>query len=374
MAIERIALATRKGLLILTPDGDHWGVRTESFSGSHVSIVFLDDRSGHLFACLDDGHFGNKVFRWNNFASTTAWADADSREVWKEVEAPKYPEGSRLPDGKDAVTKYLWGMSTGADTQEGRLYLGTEPGGLFVSDNHGDSFELVSSLWNHPSRTAEGMGWFGGGRDQAGIHSVCVDPRNENHIRVGVSCAGVFLTEDGGQNWRPTNAGQRADFLPDPYAEVGHDPHMLVQCQSQPDIMWNQNHCGIFRSTDSGHNWQDVSENDGPANFGFAIAVDPDDGDVAWVVPAESDMVRSAVDRKMCVCRTDDGGKTWTAFRNGLPQHNCFDFAFRHNLLYEDGQVLFGTACGSLYLSNDRGENWKPLGSHFPPIYSIAVV
>ena len=375
MTIDRLALATRKGLLLLEPGNDgSWVVNHEAFSGSHVSIVFLDQRSGHLFACLDDGHFGNKMFRWSEFASDENWRQATPKETWKEIAAPQYPAGSKLPDGNDAVTKYLWGMSTGSANQNGRLYVGTEPGGLFVSNDNGDSFKLVTSLWDHPSRTAEGQPWFGGGRDQAGIHSVCVDPRNENHIRVGISCAGVFLSEDGGSSWQVTNKGMRADFLPDPFAEVGHDPHLLVQCESRPDVLWNQNHCGIFRSTDGGHNWQDITEKDGPANFGFAIAVDPQDGDVAWVVPAEADMVRCAVERRMCVSRTENGGKTWTAFRQGLPQENCFDFAFRHNLVYYDNQLVFGTACGSVYLSENRGETWDTVGMHFPPIYSVAVV
>lgn len=371
MGIDRVALGTRKGLLVLSRDSTGWSVKQEAFSGSHVSIVFLDARSGSLFACLDDGHFGNKLFRWEGFTSEKNWATLDPKKVWQELPTPRYPEGSLLPNGDDAVLKYQWAMATGSARQPGRLYIGTEPGGLFVSDNYGAQFELNQPLWGHPSRTAEGLPWFGGGRDQAGIHSVCVDPRNDQHIRVGISCAGVFLTEDGGENWRPTNRGLRADFLPDSSVDVGHDPHLLVQCYSQPDILWQQNHCGIFVSNDSGDNWHDVSDPKHEANFGFAIAVDPNDGNVAWVVPAESDQVRAAVNRKLCVCRTDDGGKTWQRFSNGLPQRACFDFAFRHGLVFHDDALVFGTACGSLYHSSDRGENWDSINTHLPPIYCV---
>ena len=373
MSIKRIALGTRKGLLILSNESP-WQVEHEAFSGSHVSIVHLNQRSGHLFACLDDGHFGNKLFRWDNFAQDDSWRDADPKTVWKELTAPKYPEGSKLPDGNDAVLKYQWAFSSGSKKQAGQLFIGTEPGGLFTSENDGESFELNSPLWNHPSRTEEGGGWFGGGRDQAGIHSVCVDPRNDQHIRVGVSCAGVFLTEDGGKSWSPTNQGLKADFLPNPDAEVGHDPHLLVQCRNSPDILWQQNHCGIFRSVDGGMTWSDVSDPDNEANFGFAVAVDPDDGQTAWVVPAESDMIRSAVNRKLCVCRTEDGGKSWQTFYDGLPQEDCFDFALRHCLVYDDNELVFGTACGSLYFSNNRAERWISINQHFPPIYCVASV
>ena len=351
-----------------------WSVVVEAFSGSHVSIVFLDRRSGHLYACLDDGHFGNKLFRWSNFIGNENWKTADEKEVWKELPAPKYPEGSKLPNGNDALLKYQWGMSTGSEQQPGRIFMATEPGGLFVSDDDGETFELNAPLWNQPSRTAEGMPWFGGGRDEAGIHSICVDPRNDQHIRVGISCAGVFLSEDGGDSWRPTNNGLRADFLPDPAAEVGHDPHLLVQCESQPDTLWQQNHCGIFKTNDGGKSWDDVSDPGQEANFGFTDAVDPNDGNTAWVVPAESDQVRSSVNRKLCVCRTSDGGKSWQTFNEGLPQNDCFDFAFRHGLVYDDNELVFGTACGSLYYSDNRGERWFAANNHLPPIYCVALV
>ena len=113
MAINRIALGTRKGLLLLSERSD-WQVEHEAFSGSHVSIVFLDKRSGHLYACLDDGHFGNKLFQWSNFSEANDYQNADPKEVWKELSVPKYPEGSKLPNGNDAVSKYLWAMSSGS--------------------------------------------------------------------------------------------------------------------------------------------------------------------------------------------------------------------------------------------------------------------
>ena len=136
---------------------------------------------------------------------------------------------------------------------------------------------------------------------------------------VGVSVAGVFETRDGGQTWEPRNRGLYADFLPDPNAEVGQDPHLVVQSPSHPDVLWQQNHCSIYVSRDAGLNWTDVSEASGPAKFGFAVAVDENDPDTAWVVPAVNDEMRIAVDGRMLVCRTSDGGQTWTALSEGLP-------------------------------------------------------
>jgi photosystem II stability/assembly factor-like uncharacterized protein len=367
---QQIAIGTRKGLLTYQESNGQWNIASESHLGARVSYAIRDTRSGLLFACLDHGHWGAKLQR-----------SRDDGKTWEEIPAPKYPEGAELKDDKPAVLRYQWCLEPGAATQPGRLYMGTEPGGLFVSDNDGDSFELVESLWNHDSRKEL---WVGGGLDEPGIHSILVDPRDPQRISVGVSVAGVFLTTDGGQTWHPRNTGLKADFMPNPDVEIGHDPHLVVQCADHPDVLWQQNHCGIFRSTDGAETWTRVSEPGasteddasafGTAHFGFAIAVDPHDGETAWVIPAVSDEVRVAIDRKLCVCRTTDGGRSWVAFHEGLPQSDCYDFAFRHSLDLSGDRLVFGTACGSLYLSNDRGETWRVLANHLPPIYSVRFV
>lgn len=86
-------------------------------------------------------------------------------------------------------------LAPSAADQPGTVYIGTEPGRLFRGD--GEGFQLVEGLWNHPSRPQ----WFGGGRDNPGIHSVLIDPRDSRHIYIGISCAGVFETTDGGETW-----------------------------------------------------------------------------------------------------------------------------------------------------------------------------
>ena len=73
----------------------------------------------------------------------------------------------------------------------------------------------------------------------------------------------------------------------------------------------------------------------------------------------------------MCVCRTNDGGANWQAFRAGLPQEDCYDFVFRHALDIAGDRLAMGTACGSLYVSDDAGESWSCLAGHLPPVYSV---
>ena len=352
-----LLLGTRKGFIAYQYKNGKWQAENLSFEGIPVSIAYADPRTGDWWACLEHGHWGVKLHR-----------SKDRGATWEEVTAPAYPEGSEIKEGMPASTRYIWAMAHGGQKFQSRLWIGTDPGGLFVSEDAGNSFELVESLWNHPTRKD---GWFGGGRDQPGIHSVVVDPRNEDHIHIGISCAGVFESIDAGKTWEIRNKGLKAEFLPDPDTQTGHDPHILVSAPTNPDILWQQNHCGIFRSVDAAKTWTDIGQPEGPANFGFAIAVADDNAEQAWVAPANSDMTRTAIKGALCICRTDDGGKTWKDFRKGLPQENCFDIVYRHALVSSGEAVAFGTTTGNLFISQDRGESWQVINNYLPMIYSV---
>lgn len=357
MKKNHLLLGTRKGLVMYKNTANGWSYQGVHFLGIPVTLVYVDERTSTWWACLDHGHWGIKLHRSDDLGKT-----------WEQIAAPKYPEGEETKEGKPATTKYLWAMAhAGADKPE-QLWLGTIPGGLFHSGDNGESFELNRPLWDLPHRQEK---WFGGGFDHPGIDAVIVDPRDSDHIWVAISVAGVFETTDGGKSWEARNKGLLANYLPDPHVEVGHDPHMMVACQSNPDYLWQQNHCGVFKSEDGAKTWQNVSQKEGPANFGFAITVNDDNAEQAWVVPAISDEIRVSVDNSLCVCRTDDGGKTWQDFRKGLPQGTSFDIVYRHGLASTQNYLAFGTTTGNLFLSDDYGESWNCLNHYLPMIHSV---
>jgi photosystem II stability/assembly factor-like uncharacterized protein len=191
---------------------------------------------------------------------------------------------------------------------------------------------------------------------------------------VAISCAGVFETLDGGASWNPKNNGLKADFLPNPESEIGQDPHLLVACSSNFDVMWQQNHCGIYRTADGGNHWDDISDLGGEANFGFAIAADKNNDQLAWVVPALSDGIRVAINNSLCICRTENGGRSWDTFRKGLPQDHAFDITYRHALDQDEESLVFGTTTGNLYLSNDHGESWRVISNNLPMVHCVDFV
>ena len=358
---NKLLVSTRKGLVVYEYNSHNkWNYSGVHFLGFPVSMAYVDNSNNTWWACLDHGHWGSKLHK-----------SSDEGKSWQEVNTPKYPEGEEVKEGVPASLNYLWAMTSVKSGNSTHLFIGTEPGGLFKSVDDGDTFNLVRGLWDHPSRKHQ---WFGGGRDHPGIHSIVIDPSNNDHIFVAISCAGVFETTDGGTTWNPKNHGLKADFLPDPNSEIGQDPHLLVACQSNIEVMWQQNHCGIFRTTDGGNNWKDISDKTGEANFGFAIAADPVNEKMAWVVPAISDQIRVAVDNSLCVCRTQDGGRTWETFRNGLPQGQSFDITYRHALSQDEETLVFGTTTGNLYISNDYGETLNCLNHNLPMIHCVEFV
>ncbi len=387
-----IMLGTRKGTVIFDRSNAGWVPRPIEHPGIPVCYAARDPRDGTLWASLDHGHWGPKLSR-----------SRDNGSTWVDVLSLKYPEGARYivkylptpdfdpeaptgqPEYKDATVFKIWSLTFGPAEQPGRLYAGTIPGGLFVSDDGGDSWTLNRPLWNHESRggdlfageaTSENQ-WSGTpasidyGVFEPGIHSIVIDSRDPRHMHVAVSSAGVLETTDGGQSWTGRNQGMLNDYTPTPESAWGHDPHFVAGCQEQPDHLWQQNHCGVFYSNDGAKKWRKVSQPDAGVHFGFPIAVDAQDGQTAWVVPARGDMERMAIGGGLCVARTTDGGQSWQSFHNGLPQENAYDIVLRHGLDVSGDTLCFGGTTGNVYLSEDRGESWQCLGNHFPPVYSV---
>ncbi len=368
----QLHVATRKGLFVYDVDGAQARISGRHFLGDNITLTLADPRSGHWYAAFEHGHFGAKLKRSDDRGAT-----------WRELPAPAYPKRpAGEPDeiGADGrplpwTLTRIWSLECGGAQETGRLWCGTIPGGLFSSDDHGEHWTLNAALWAHPGRAK----WFGGGADQPGIHSICVDPRDPRALRVAVSCGGVWTTRDAGASWANTTHGMFAAFLPPEqrYNVDSQDPHRMVQCAGQPERFWVQHHNGVFRSDDGALTWQHCP--DVPPSgigFGFAVVVHPQDGDSAWLVPGIKDEQRIPVDGGVAVTRTRDGGRTWTVLRAGLPQQDAYDLTLRHACdLAADGRTLaFGSTTGALWLSRDGGDSWTELNAHLPPIHAVRFV
>ena len=357
---DRFFAATRKGLFTFERAGSGWEVARVAFLGDPVSMVLPDSRDGSVYAALALGHFGVKLQR-----------SSDGGRSWEECAAPAYPP---QPDGVDPATPWdaqvIWAIEAAGADRPGSLWAGTIPGGLFRSDDRGSSWELVRSLWDRPERAE----WTGGGYDHPGIHSICVDALDSRRVNVGISIGGVWATDDGGDTWECRSKGMRAVYVPPEMSLEPNlqDPHRVVQCQANPDVLWCQHHNGVFRSTDRAASWQEI-ENVPPSTFGFAVAVHPANGEVAWLVPAVKDECRVPVDGELVVARTRDGGRSFDVLREGLPQRGAYDLVYRHALDVDESgeQLVMASTTGGLWVSDDGGERWTSPPVRLPPVAAV---
>jgi hypothetical protein len=351
-------VATRKGLFLLRRGASGWAVARVSFLGDPVSVALEDPRDGTLYAALALGHFGVKVHR-----------SEDGGRSWTEVAAPAFPAGlADGPEGKAPSVQQVWALAAGAP---GTLWAGTIPAALFRSDDQGASWALHRPLWDRPERRT----WMGGGYDQPGLHSICVDPRDPGRLACGISTGGVWVTADGGATWACRADGMYAEYMP---PERRHDPnaqdvHRVVQCPAAPEVLWAQHHNGVFRTVDGGRRWTEVTAIR-PAKFGFSVAVHPRDPETAWFVPGVKDECRVPVDGALAVARTRDGGRTFDVLREGLPQAHAYDLVYRHALAVDaaGAGLAMGSTTGNLWASDDAGARWAMISAHLPPIHQVA--
>ena len=361
---DSIFVSTRKGLFRVTRGPAEWQIERADFLGDNVTLTLTDQRDGRTYAALDHGHFGVKLHR------STATG-------WEEIAAPIYPpkpegliDNDMWGNPLSWSTARIWALTAGGRDEPGVLWCGTMPGGLFRSADHGDSWEMIRSLWDHPKRKQ----WMGGGADGAGIHSIIVDPRDPACVWIAVSTGGIWFTEDAGATWAQRGEGMRADHVP---PELTHDPiaqdvHCLTQCEAAPERMWVQHHNGIFVSSDFGRTFTEITGAE-PSTFGFPVVVHPKDPDTAWFVPGIKDEKRIPRDGKLVVSRTRDGGKSFATLCDGLPRSHAYDVVYRHALAIDGtgDRLAFGSTTGGLWVSENAGDSWSMVSHTLPPVYAV---
>lgn len=350
-----LLVGTRMGLFTFESDRARrkWSLRGPHMAGYEIYHAILDPRDRtHAYAAARHSVWGAHFYR-----------SADAGRQWElMVDTPHHPSEDKTP------LKAIWFVAPGPASEPDTIYAGIEPAGLFVSRDRGSSWTPIVGLNNHPTNAS----WQPSGGGLA-LHSIVVDPRNPATLYSAISAGGVYRSDDGGASWEPKNHGVRADFLPTERPETGHCVHKMVLHPARPDRLYQQNHCGTYRSDDRGEHWEEIT--DGlPSDFGYPIAVDPNDPDTAFVIPEESSHVRTTVGGRLRVYRTRTAGRSWTALSRGLPQAGVYVTVLREAMAtdgLEPCGIYFGTSGGHLFASRDGGGSWQLIAGFLPRILSV---
>ncbi len=351
-----VLIGTRKGLFIATSeDRRTWQLEGPALPNEGVSSVAIDTRGDtpRLFAGGASWFFGPFLVRSDDLGGS--WHDPEHAPL-------------AFPEDTGAAIANVWQITPDSTKRPGVVWAGTEPSALWRSDDGGATFSLVRGLWDHPHRE----NWQPGGGGQM-VHTILPHPTDAQRITVGMSTGGVYRSVDGGDSWVASNDGITADYQPEPPPPWGFCIHKVARDAVVPETLVTQHHGGVYRSTDDGATWKAID--DGlPSDFGFPIVAHPRTADTAWVFPVDAEQGRVPPEARCAVHRTRDGGATWEALTDGLPDAPFYAAVLRDAMTVDDQDpagVYLGTRDGCVYASSDEGDTWTEIARHLPDVFCV---
>ena len=361
---ERVALfvGTNKGGFILTSDAsrEKWDVSGPHMRGSSVDHMTFDGRSGTVFMAVNHDIYGPEVARSTDFGAT-----------WKSAE-----KNPRFEEDSGRVMERLWNVQPGRDSEPGVVYLGAMPASLWRSEDNGATWLENSALQDVPDRDK----WYPGAGGLC-LHTIVLDKDRPERMAVGISAAGYFRTDDGGESWvRKTDGlpleeltAELQERIPDYDPLADHCVHKVAVDSADPAVQYMQHHLGVFRTSDFGETWNDIGEGL-PELFGFPVASHPRKSGHVWVVPNHSGEFRASSTGEFRVFKSESGGDLWVGMTNGLPQENAYLSTLRESMAVDSLDpvgVYVGAKSGVLFGSRDEGSSWYEVVSSLPPILSV---
>jgi photosystem II stability/assembly factor-like uncharacterized protein len=365
MSRVRLLVGTRKGAFVLTADGkrENWEVSGPHFAGWEIyHLTGSPVNPDRLYASQSSGWFGQQIQRSDDGGKT--W-----EAVGNEFNYQGTPGTHQWYDGTQHPWEFkrVWHLEPSL-TDPDFAYAGAEDAALFRTTDGGKTWQELLAL-----RETKGKLWQPGAGGMC-LHTILIDPANNNRLFVAISAAGAFRSDDAGQSWRPINRGLKSPYeLPDPDAEVGHCVHRIALHPSRPETLFMQKHWDVMRSDNAGDTWHEVSDNL-PSDFGFPIDVHAHEPETIYVVPIKSDSEHFPPDGKLRVYRSRTGGNDWEGLTNGLPQRNCYVNVLRDAMsvdALDECGIYFGTTGGQVYGSADAGNSWNAIVRDLPAVLSV---
>ncbi len=211
------------------------------------------------------------------------------------------------------------------------------------------------------------------------LHSVIVDPRDRKHLYVAMSSGGVHESLDRGATWKALVKGMEVvEGFPADQLYV-HDPHCVRLCPSNPDRLYQQNHCGIYRLDRPGEEWTRIGRNmpaedrrrrlpDGGASAQRQGVLGVPDG---WQHGVAAHGHRRQARRLHHAQRRQELAHAWT---RGCPTRDAWWTVKRQAMCGDTRDpvgLYVGTTSGEIWASRDEGASWRCIARHLPEIYAL---
>jgi serine/threonine protein kinase len=351
-----LLVGTTKGAFILRSNAQRsrWEVGGPYFHGQSVYAMAYDNRGGqHRIWASTASYWGTLLRSSDDFGKS--WTNPQQAPI-------------RFPSDAGVSLKNIWQIALGRPEEPNVLFCGVEPAALFETRDAGETWSLVQGLFDHPHRPR----WMPGNGGLA-LHTIVLDPNDNQRMYVAISAGGVYRTNDGGLTWTPQNQGIRAMTMPEKYPVFGQCVHKIVMHPARPERLFLQSHWGLYRSDNCGENWRDIA-NGVPSDFGFAMITHPRNPDCVYILPVESDEFRCACDGRLRVYRTRNGGASWEPLSRGLPQKRAYETVLRDAMTADSLDpvgIYFGTRSGQLFGSRDEGRTWQKILEGLPSVVCV---
>ena len=351
-----LLVGTTKGAFILRSNAQRsrWEVGGPYFHGHSVYAMAYDNRRGqHRIWASTASYWGTLLRSSDDFGKS--WTNPQQAPI-------------RFPSDAGVSLKNIWQITLGRLEEPNVLFCGVEPAALFETRDAGETWSLVRGLFDHPHRPR----WMPGNGGLA-LHTIVLDPGDNQRMYVAISAGGVYRTNDGGLSWTPQNQGIRATTMPEKYPVFGQCVHKIVMHPARPERLFLQSHWGLYRSDNCAENWHDIA-NGVPSDFGFAMVTHPRNPDCVYIVPVESDEFRCACDGRLRVYRTRNGGASWEPLSRGLPQKRAYETVLRDAMTadsFDPMGIYFGTRSGQLFGSRDEGRTWQKILEGLPSVVCV---
>jgi len=367
MSSVRVLVGTKKGAFVLSSDESRksWKVDGPHFAGWEIyHLKGSPADPDRLYASQSSGWFGQVLQRSNDGGKT--WEAAGNEFKYEGTPGTHvWYDGSPHP----WEFKRVWHLEP-SPTDPDTVYAGVEDAAFFKSTDGAKTWTEMPGL-----RTHESAGGWAPGAGGLCLHTILIDPSNNDRMFIAISSAGVFRTDDAGKTWRPANHGLKSNTIPDQDAEVGHCVHRIAMHPSRPKTLFMQKHWDVMRTDDGAESWTEISGNL-PTDFGFVVDVHAHEPNTVYVLPITSDSHHFVPDGKLRVYRSRSGGNEWEALTKGLPQKDCYVNVLRDAMAVDSLDscgVYFGTSGGQVYASADAGDSWAAIVRDLPPVLSVEV-